>query len=58
MSEALDAIHDEALQLLQRENLPADVAEGLQLIMSIARHKTDVRNEQEKEATGFTGFSG
>ncbi len=52
MSEALDAIHDQALELLRRDNLPPDVAEGLQLIMAIARHKSDVRNEQEKQAAG------
>ena len=49
MSEALDAIHDEALKLLQRDDLPHAIEEGLQLIMSIARHKFDVRNEKEKQ---------
>ena len=47
MSKALDAIHDEALKLLQHEGLPDEVEEGLDLILSIARYKFDVRTDEE-----------
>ena len=52
MSQALDAIHDEALKLAMRDDLPDEVQDGLHLIISIARHKRDVRNMKEKQAGG------
>jgi hypothetical protein len=42
LSEALDAVHDVAVGLL-KYYLDERVQEGLQLIISIARHKHDVR---------------
>ncbi len=47
MSEALDAIHDEAVKLLQHE-MPHKVNNGLHLIISLARYKSDVRTSQER----------
>jgi hypothetical protein len=47
MSEALDAIHDEAVKLLQHE-MPHEVNNGLHLIISLARYKSDVRTSQER----------
>ena len=52
MSQALDAIHDEALKLAMRDDLPEEVQDGLHLIISLSRHKWDVRNEREKWAGG------
>ncbi len=52
MSQALDAIHDEALKLAMRDDLPNEVQDGLHLIISLSRHKQDVRNEKEKQAGG------
>jgi|GEM_PF-2636796 len=49
MSGALSAIHEEALRLLEYE-MPKEVREGLALIISIARHQADVRNEAERSA--------
>jgi hypothetical protein len=49
MSQALDAIHDEAIKLLQQD-LPEEVREGLDLIVSIARYKHDIRSSQEKQS--------
>lgn len=49
MSEALDAIHDETLKLLQKD-LPEEVEEGLDIIVSIARYKYDIRTNEEKQA--------
>jgi hypothetical protein len=52
MSEALDAIHDEALRLLQLD-LPEEVEKGLELIVSLSRYKFDVRTaEEEQRAKG------
>lgn len=48
MSEALNAIHDEAVKLLQ-QNLSEEVREGLHLIVSLSRNKFDVRTDQEKK---------
>ncbi len=48
MSEALDSIHDEAMKLLQHE-LPEEVRKGLDLIVAIARYKSDIRSIQEKQ---------
>jgi hypothetical protein len=47
MSEALNAIHDEAMKLLKFDLLD-EVDRGLQLIISLARYQHDVRTEQEK----------
>lgn len=46
MSKALDAIYQEA-ERLKTYDVPADVAGGLDLIMSIARYKHDVRSTTE-----------
>jgi hypothetical protein len=48
MSEALDAIHDEATKLL-KHGLPQEVQRHLELIISLARYKHDVRSSQEKD---------
>ncbi|MDQ3256976.1 MAG: hypothetical protein M3R15_24305 [Acidobacteriota bacterium] len=52
MSEALDAIHDEALKLARRNDLTEELENGLNLIIMLSRHKYDVRNEREKQAGG------
>ncbi len=52
MSEALDAVHDEALKLARRDDLTEEVEAGLNLIISLSRHKYDVRNEKEKRDGG------
>ncbi len=52
MSQALDAIHDEALKLAMRDDLPEEVQDGLNLIILLSRHKRDVRNGKEKRAGG------
>ncbi len=49
MSEALDAVHDEAMKLLQHE-LPEEVRKRLDLIVSIARYKSDIRSSKEKQS--------
>ena len=46
MSKTLDAISEEAEKLLTLDVSP-DVRIGLQLIISIARHKFDVRSAEE-----------
>jgi hypothetical protein len=46
MSDALDAIHDEAEKLL-RFDLPPEAEEIVDLIMSIARYQLDVRTDVE-----------
>jgi len=48
MSKALDAIHEEAIKLLQ-PNLSKEVREGLNLIISIARYKFDNRSIHDKQ---------
>ena len=50
MSEALNAIHDEAMKLLKFD-LPDEVDRGLHLIISLARYQHDVRTEQEKASS-------
>jgi hypothetical protein len=50
MSAALDAVREEALKLAHRDDLPEAVQDGLNLIISLSRHKADVRNRREKEA--------
>jgi hypothetical protein len=52
MSEALDAILDEALKLARRDDLTEEVEDGLNLIILLARHKYNVRKEKEKQAGG------
>ena len=52
MSAALDAVREEALKLARRDDLPEAVQDGLNLIILLARHKADVRNQREKEAAG------
>jgi hypothetical protein len=47
-SEALSAIHDEAEKLLNRDDLPEEVEQGLERIIAIARYEHDVRSESEK----------
>lgn len=44
--QALDAISEEAEKLLKYE-LPDEVEEKIQLIISLARYKFDVRTDQE-----------
>ena len=46
MSGALDAICEEAEKLLEYE-LPREVEEKIELIISIARYKFDVRTDKE-----------
>lgn len=52
MSEALDAIHDEALKLARRDDLTEEMENGPNLILLLSRHKYDVRNKREKQAGG------
>jgi hypothetical protein len=52
MSQALDAIHDEALKLALRDDLPEEIQDGLNLIILLSRHKQDVRSGKEKQAGG------
>lgn len=49
MNRALDAIHDEAARLLNFEGpeKEREMSDGLQLIMSLARYKFDVRSTEE-----------
>ena len=48
MKQALKAIYDEALKLMLRDDLPSEVQERLNLIISLARYEFDVRTEEEK----------
>jgi len=57
VSNALDAIHDEAQKLLQL-NLPPEVKKDLELILAIARYKTDVRSRQERPKQIGPPFNG
>ncbi len=54
MSKALNAIHDEASRILKLVPAGAsDVSGGLQLIISLARYKHDIRSVDEiKKARG------
>ena len=47
MSEALGAIHDEAMKLLKLDLSP-EVDRTIRLIISIARHQHDVRPREER----------
>jgi hypothetical protein len=48
MSKALDTIHDEAILLLQYD-LPEEVIEKLNLIVSLARYKHDDDSSHENQ---------
>ncbi len=54
MNQALDAIHEEALRILNLVPAGAyDVSGGLDLIISLARYKHDIRSVDEiKKARG------
>jgi hypothetical protein len=52
MSQALDAIHYEALKLAMRDDLPEGVQDGLDLIILISSHKHDVRTMRGKQTGG------
>jgi hypothetical protein len=47
--EALDIIHDLALNLLQREDLAPEVARDLELIHALARHQYDILSTQDRQ---------
>ena len=47
MRDALNAIHDKALQLSLIEDLQREVEEGLGLIVALARYQFDVRSAPE-----------
>jgi hypothetical protein len=47
--EALDIIHDFALNLLQREDLPPEVERDLELIHALARHQYDILSTQDRQ---------
>lgn len=46
--EALDIIHDLALNLLQREDLAPEVSRDLELIHALARHQYDILSTQDR----------
>ena len=48
MDEALDAVHNTALDLLATENVE-ELHRGLEVIISLARHKFDVRNSADRK---------
>jgi alkyl sulfatase BDS1-like metallo-beta-lactamase superfamily hydrolase len=45
--QAFDAIHDEALWLLNREHTSYDIRQGLRLIISLTWYKRDIRSESD-----------
>ena len=49
MSKALDAIHEEALKLARLDDLSEAAQDGLNLIISLSRHKSDIRSLRERE---------
>jgi hypothetical protein len=49
MSQALDAVYEVAQSMLKK-GLPPEAREDVQLIMSIARYKTDVRGTDRSGA--------
>ncbi len=55
MREALKAIYDEALKLMLRDDLPSEVQERLNLIISLARYEFDIRTEEEKRRAADGG---
>ena len=52
MSQAFDAIHDEALKPVRYDDLPGAAQDELHLIISLSRHKRDVRGDKEKQTEG------
>jgi hypothetical protein len=48
MSEALDAIREEAERLLNYDSLSEAARRRLELVLSITRHGFDVRTDEEK----------
>ena len=48
MDEALDAIHDTALELLLKDDVD-ELHRGLEIISSLARYKFDVRNTADRQ---------
>ncbi len=55
MKQALKAIYDEALKLMLRDDLPSEVQERLNLIISLARYEFDIRTEEEKRRAADGG---
>jgi hypothetical protein len=55
MREALKAIHDEALRLARRDDLPEDAQDSVNLIISLSRYEFDVRNEKERRRAADGG---
>ena len=51
MSEALDAIHEEAERLLSLACGSPQMDNGLQLIVALARYKHDVRSIEEERSS-------
>lgn len=51
MSEAFNAIQDEANTLALIDNIPEELREGLDRIESLTRHQFDFRTEKEKKRT-------
>lgn len=49
MERALDAIHDEALKLMQFD-LPEEAQQIVELIHSLSRYKYDIRSDQERQS--------
>jgi hypothetical protein len=47
--EALDIIHDFALNLMLREDLAPEVEHDLELIHALARYKHDVLSNQDRQ---------
>lgn len=55
MSSALDAIHDEALRLMDTvDSISPALQTGLELIISLARHEHDVRSVEEIQNSSKT----
>ena len=50
MTEAFNAIREEALKLLQRDDLPDEVEESLDRILALADYQFDIRSEDERRA--------
>lgn len=52
MSDALDAIHDEAVRLLGVKGVPSSVRVGLERIVALARYKSEIPDQDEGEPPG------
>ena len=50
MCDALDAVHEEALELARLDDPPEEVQDGLNLIIQLSRHKSDIRRRRESQA--------